>query len=101
MSALHRLGIFNFYRRFSRSAASLHLTILKGHSKKNDQTQIYWNTELEKLFEAARSSFIDYSLLHFLMGGVLEQITKEGERQPLGFFSTKFTPERLKWCTYD
>lgn len=39
---------------------------------------------------------------NFACGAVLEQVLKNGERQPLGFFSAKFNENnQLNWSTYD
>jgi cleavage and polyadenylation specificity factor subunit 1 len=114
------LGIFNFYRRFNKKAAQTLAPlndILKGRSRKNDRTPVPWTPALEQSFEKAKYEFSNYTLLHFpnneckLMlttdasniayGGVLEQITVLGKRQPLAFFSGKFSEQQQKWSTFD
>ena len=114
------LGVFNFYRRFTKSAAECLAPLnelLKGHSSKRDRTEIVWTKELTDSFIRARNAFVNYSLLFFpsndceliltsdassvAYGSVLEQVTKTGERQPIGFYSGKFTESQIKWATYD
>lgn len=114
------LGILNFYRRFAKSAA-LYLAplndLLIGHPKKKDRTPIQWTPQLDEAFEKVRSAFTQFTLLHFpnndctlllttdasdiAHGAVLEQVTNAGERQPLGFFSGKFSAAQQKWSPYD
>jgi len=102
------LGSFTFYRNFCRKAAELLAPlheILQGHPRKNDRTPIRWTEPQKQAFEASRQAFINYTMLHYpqesaqlmlttdasstAVGGVLEQLTEDGERQPLGFFSHK------------
>ncbi len=121
IAALRRvLGVLNFYRRFVRNAAE-HLAplndLLRGHTRKNDTTPICWTPELESSFEKAKETFVKYTLLHFpndksnllltcdaskyAYGGVLEQFGDDGQRQPLGFFSGKFTKSQENWAVFD
>jgi cleavage and polyadenylation specificity factor subunit 1 len=114
------LGILNFYRRFKKEAGHVlapFTNILKGHTRKNDRTPVVWTPELEKSFEDAKSLFSKFTLLHYpdcnstfyltadssniAVGAVLEQLNKDGEREPLGYFSTKLTETQQRWPTYD
>lgn len=124
IAALRRvLGLWNFYRRFTQKAADLLAPlndILKGHTRKNDNTLIQWSDNLSIVFEQAKKAFSEYTLLHFpqhnskllltcdassvACGAVLEQMVSEDgktERQPLGFYSAKFSSSQLNWATYD
>ena len=113
------LGIFNFYRRFSKGIAD-HMAplnnVLKGHTKAKDRTPIQWNEELVQAFENCKNALVNFTTLQYprndakliltidasqhAVGAVLEQIVEEG-RQPLGFFSQKLTDSQQKWSTYD
>jgi len=78
---------------------------------------INWTNELSEAFEAARAAFVDFVMLQFqrddaqlilttdasetTIGGILEQIGSNSERQPLAFYSRKLEDSQLKWCTYD
>lgn len=91
--------------------------LLKGHTRKNDKTLIIWTPELQKSFEAAKTLFSTFTLLHFpdfnstfyltadssnmAVGAVLEQLNSNGEREPLGYFSTKLNEAQQRWPTYD
>lgn len=121
MTALRSvLGVFNFYRQFTKKAADFLAPlqdVLKGHPRKNDRTPIKWNPQLEKHFEDARSAFINYALLHYqkqgakliltcdaskvAVGAVLEQVNEQGLREPLGFFSRKLDDRETRWPAYD
>lgn len=121
IAALRRvLGTFNFYRQFVENAAQCLAPLndlLRGHTRKNDRTSIKWNAELLDIFKRAKEKFINFALLYYprnnctlvltsdasntAIGAVLEQITPEGDRQPLGFFSAKLTDRQQQWPTYD
>ncbi len=115
------LGTFNFYRNFAKNAAE-HLAplndLLKGHPQKNDRTPIVWTKDLEENFSTVKKLFAEYILLHFPVNDakliltcdasgiacgtvLLDQIHSDGIRQPLGFFSTKFSDKQLHWQPYD
>lgn len=92
--------------------------LLIGHRRKNDPTPISWSANLDKKFEEARKMFIKFTKLYYpnfnanmllltcnasdtAVGGVLEQLNAQGERQPLGLFNTKLNDSQRHWCTYD
>ena len=121
ITALRRvLGTLNFYRRFVWNAVELLAPLnrlLVGHNRKNDRSVITWTPELEENFEKVKQAFVKYTLLHFpnndsditltcdasqyTFGGVLEQIDRDGQRQPLGFFSGKFKENQREWSVFD
>ncbi len=121
ISGLRKLiGVFNFYSRFVKNAAQLmapFYELLKVKSRKNDKTKIKWTNDLNNAFAAVKAAFSNFVLLHFpqddvqlqlttdasnvAIGGVLEQVTATGERQPLAFYSRKLTDNESKWSTYD
>jgi len=62
------LGIFNYYRKFTRNAAKYLAPlngVLKGHTKKHDKMTIVWTAELVEAFEEARKAFVKFTLLNF------------------------------------
>lgn len=114
------LGLLNFYRQFTREAATVLAPLqelLKGHPKKNDRTKIEWTPALLQDFEKVRQNFINFALLHYqkvgakliltcdasriAVGAVLEQVGDDGNREPLGFFSRKLSEREGKWPAYD
>ena len=121
ITALWRvIGVFGFYRQFVKGAAQYLAPLnelLKGRTRKNDQTPINWTPELTDAFDKAKIVFSKYTSLHFYknnskliltsdasgiaVGAVIEQITAKGEREPLGFFSKKLTDSQLDWPVYD
>lgn len=121
ISGLRKLmGVFNFYSRFVKNAAQFmapFYELLKIKSRKNDKTKINWTNDLDNAFAAVKAAFSNFVLLHFpqddvhlllttdasnvAIGGVLEQVTATGERQPLAFYSRKLTDNESRWSTYD
>lgn len=121
ISALRKMiGVFTFYRKFHKKAAEYlakFYDLLKGHPNKNDLTPIVWTAELEEAFIKAKNSFVNFTLLNYpnysckmyltcdasdiALGSVLEQVNDRGEREPLGFFSAKFTDSQRHWSTFD
>lgn len=114
------LGVLNFYRQFTRKAATVLAPLqelLKGHPKKNDKSLIPWTEELKKNFDEAKTAFINYTLLHYqqhdapltltcdasrvAIGAVLEQVNSKGEKEPLGYFSRKLEERETRWPVYD
>ena len=115
-----QLGILNFYRPFMKDAAknlAPLCDLLKGHTRKRDRTPIVWNDKLRNAHRLAKESLINYvRLVHprmdaplrlttdasdIAVGGVLEQANQNGEYEPIGFFSEKFTDTQQKWATFD
>ncbi|KAH8340497.1 hypothetical protein KR074_006319, partial [Drosophila pseudoananassae] len=84
--------------------------------KKNDKTPILWSTEADYAFTACKNELANATLLNYMapnsqltlttdesddaMGAVVHQIIN-GQTQPLGYFSRKFTSTQKKYSTYD
>ena len=115
-----QLGLLNFYRPFMRNAATILAPLcdlLKGHTKRRDRTPIVWTDELRTAHRLAKSSLVNYvRLVHpranaplrlttdasdIAAGGVLEQADQDGEYEPIGFFSEKFTETQQRWTPFD
>lgn len=113
------LGMLNFYHRFIPHSA-LHqrsLQALITTSKKNDKTPINWTQEARIAFQTTKDSITNAAMLahpavdaelalvtdasDFAMGAALHQTLPDGQVQPLGFFSRKFTPTQIKYSTFD
>ena len=113
------LGMLNFYHRFVPQIAALQapLTSLIKSSKKNDLTPIHWTDDLRHSFELCRSALTNATYLTFpnstsdlilntdasatAVGATLFQVSKDGAKEPLGFFSRKLTPTQKKYSVYD
>ena len=114
------IGTFNFYRIFKRQAAAILAPlneVLKGRTKRRDRTPVQWTPELSLAFDKAKELFSTYTLLHYprenctlilsadasgtAIGAVLEQVNKNGECEPIGFFSRKLDQQQQQWPTYD
>ncbi|KAH8266535.1 hypothetical protein KR026_004912, partial [Drosophila bipectinata] len=83
-------------------------------NKKNDKTPILWSTEDDYAFTACKNELANATLLNYMapnsqltlttdasddaMGAVVQQIIN-GQTQPLGFFSRKFTSTQKKKFT--
>lgn len=112
------LGMLNFYRRFTRDAASYQAPLndcLKG-PKVCGSHPVPWTPDLENAFDKCKESIAQAALLthpdvtvpwaiftdasDFAVGAVLQQLT-QGVWQPLGFFSKKLAPNNKKLCPYD
>lgn len=111
------LGMINFYRRFLPNAAQIQAplnALLTGSIKASHPVTITgtaWDA-----FEACKKSLCDAVLLAHpdsqarlglvtdasdsAIGGVLQQL-KDGDWQPLAFFSRKLSPSQVKYSPYD
>lgn len=111
------LGMVNFYRRFLPNAAQIQAPLnglLTGSVKASHPVNIEGDSL--KAFEACKKSLCDAALLAHpdssaklglvtdasdtAIGGVLQQL-KEGDWQPLAFFSRKLSPTQTKYSPYD
>lgn len=119
ISELRRfLGMLNFYRRFIKDAAAAQAPLyeLTVGAKKRDKRPVKWSTEAERAFEHSKEQLAQATLIAHpvgdtqlilttdasdsAMGAVLEQVI-DGTRQPLGFFSRKFTLTQTRYSAYD
>lgn len=110
--------MINFYRRFIPHAVKnqMKLQALIVGNKKNDKTPINWTPETIKAFNDCQTELANATYLSFphkkaelslsidasdnAAGAVLHQIIN-GEKQPLGYFSKKFSSAQQKYSTYD
>lgn len=117
---MHRfLGMVNFYRRFIPHAAKREgiLRKLITSNKKKDKTPIIWTPEAKEAFQSAKDSIANAAILShpapdaelslvvdvsdYAIGGALHQTLKDGEMQPLGFFSRRLDDNQIKYSTFD
>lgn len=111
------LGMLNFYRRFlpraAQTQAPMH-ALLTGSVKKSQPIQL--TGEALAAFQACKESLANAALLAHpdctailavvsdasdkAIGAVLQQF-KEGEWEPLAFFSRKLSPSQTKYSPYD
>lgn len=112
------LGAINFYRKSLRNAAEIQAPLheLLTGSTKRDKRPVKWNPRAERAFEECKNQIANATLLRHpipnatlsiqsdasdtAMGGVLEQF-HNGNWEPLGYFSRKFTNAQQKYSTYD
>lgn len=112
------LATINFYRRFIPNAVNNQMILqnLIDGNKKNDKTPIAWNDEASLAFQKCKEDLANAALLAFpnknaelslhidasdiSTGCVLNQII-DGNPQPLGFYSKKFSNAQQKYSTYD
>lgn len=112
------LGMMNFYREHLPTAANIQapLNAYLHNAKKRDRTQIQWNEEAEKAFEACKVSIQNAALLaHPSLSAPLALMCDASEKcagsvlqqrvanvwQPLGYFSKKFSDAQQRYSTYD
>lgn len=113
------LGMLNFYRRFVPDAAKRQAplnTLLMGTNVKGSQP-VQMTQELLQAFEDCKESLANSTLLahpdpaaelsiatdasNVAVGAVLQQKSKNGYWEPLGFFSKKLTPSEKKHSPFD
>lgn len=112
------LAILNYYRRFLPNAATKQgiLQALIHGNKKRDKTPIEWTPESDSAFidcktELANAATIAHPMpdaklvLHvdasnFAVGAALQQM-RDGQLEPLGFFSKRMTDTQKRYSTYD
>ena len=107
------VGMVNFYKRFipqaSKIMAPLHEATAGAQTKKATRQKVTWTPELQAAFQRTKTALAKATtLIHFTpgaplalttdasdfaIGGVVEQLVS-GEWQPLGFYSSKFSPTR-------
>lgn len=111
------LGMINFYRRFIPKAANIQAalsSLLTGSIKASHPIEVTGDSL--KSFEDCKESLCNAALLahpdcdakvslvtdasDFAIGGVLQQL-KDGNWQPLAFFSRKLSPSQQKYSPYD
>lgn len=111
------LGMVNFYRRFLPNAAQIQSplnALLTGSVKASHPVAI--EGESLRAFEACKKSLCDAALLAHpdpqaklglvtdasdtAISGVLQQL-KNGDWQPLAFFSRRLSPSQTKYSPYD
>lgn len=111
------LGMINFYRRFIPQAAQIQAplnALLAGSIKASDPVHIVGDSL--KAFEDCKESLCNAALLahpdescklglvtdasDFAIGGALQQL-RDGNWEPLAFFSRKLSPAQRKYAPYD
>lgn len=110
------LGMVNFYRRFIPGAAKL-MASLHDIEKNCDSNDLTWNANAERDFieikEALKQKIklacIDPNAKLQLVtdasdvaiGGVVEQVLRNGSKQPIGFYSKKLNDAQRNYSTFD
>ncbi len=112
------LGMMNFYRRSIANAAQIQtrLQILIKTNKKRDTTPLEWTDDALKAFHEFKHALANATTLahpddtldiilctdasESAIGGALYQI-RNGEREPLSFFSRKLSLTERRYSPYD
>uniref|UniRef100_A0A0K8UV92 RNA-directed DNA polymerase n=1 Tax=Bactrocera latifrons TaxID=174628 RepID=A0A0K8UV92_BACLA len=112
------LATLNFYRRFLPNALQHQSSLfaMVTGNKKNDNRNLIWTEDAVRHFEACKNQLANCAVLahplpnvelslwvdasDFAAGAVLNQVVN-GDLQPLGFFSRKFSPAETRYSTYD
>lgn len=111
------LALVNCYKRFLPHATDTqsHLRDLIPGNKKNDSRKLEWTDNAREAFEKCKQSLATATLLHYpdstkplsllidasntAAGAVLQQFA-DGQWNPLGFYSEKFSPSQQRYSTF-
>ena len=110
------LGMINFYHRFLPNIASILSPLYGALKSSKPQQEISWSHQMKQAFVAAKCALVNATMLAHpcsdcslaltsdasdrAVGAVLEQF-KQGQWQPLAFFSRQLRNAELKYSAFD
>ena len=115
------LGLVNFYHRFLPTAAKVlaplyDLTKSRGQSSSRNRPLPEWTPDHDRAFSEAKNLLASATLLSYpsmsaplalttdassiAVGAVMEQF-KDGQWQPLAFFSKRLRPAETRYAAFD
>ena len=110
------LGMINFYHRFLPNIASILSPLYGALKSSKPQQEISWSHQMKQAFVAAKCALVNATMLAHpcsdcplaltsdssdrAVGAVLEQL-KQGQWQPLAFFSRQLRNAELKYSAFD